>query len=175
MNGSWYEGFGLPTLEAMSCGVPVVQADNRGLDSIICHKENCVVYSPAEVNILSNSIEIIIRDEVLRNKIIQGGINTASNFTLVKQFDQFVKIFEKILVGKFNKNVVESVKFQIENGNSEDKLSLVAKELYPKFSVIIPIKNFSLKISETVESLLNQVYENWEALLVYNSDDEKMA
>jgi len=172
VNGSWYEGFGLPSLEAMSCGVPVIQADNRGLDTIISNKKNCVVYSPSNVKELSNSIEFVIDDNELRKNIIKGGIGTVSNYTLSTQFNQFVKVFEQILIGKFNKNVVESVKYEIINGQEKDKLSVATKQLYPKFSVIIPVVESSHNMKETLDSLLSQIYENWEAVIVYNFVNE---
>ena len=41
VNAAWYEGYGLPTIEAMACGVPVIHAANQGLAEIVAHNRDC--------------------------------------------------------------------------------------------------------------------------------------
>ena len=60
VNASWYEGFGLPTIEAMACGTPVVQADNLGLDGIVEDGVNCLLFKPADAFDMAGKIELLI-------------------------------------------------------------------------------------------------------------------
>lgn len=47
---SWWEGFGLPGLEAMSCGCAVITSDNKGCREYAFDKKNCLYFEPKKVN-----------------------------------------------------------------------------------------------------------------------------
>ncbi len=93
INSSYYEGFGLPSLEAMATGLPVIQTENSGLDGIAQDGENCLLVPVGDVDKLFESIVKIINDESLRTKIIEGGKKTAINFTKFGQRMDFFKNF----------------------------------------------------------------------------------
>jgi len=79
---SFYEGFGLPPLEAMGVGCPVIVSD------IAAHREVCgdaVLYAnPYDINDIKNKINyILLNDEIKQKLILKGKEN-------VKRFDWFV-------------------------------------------------------------------------------------
>ncbi|MBU0472740.1 MAG: glycosyltransferase [Bacteroidetes bacterium] len=174
VNGSWYEGFGLPSLEAMACGVPVVQADNKGLDGIVDNKVNCLLYQPSKVDKLSNAIEELYLNSELREKIIVEGLKTADKYSISNQFQAFVTEFEKILICKFNDNVVKSIKEEIQRGTIKEKIVESSNLLHPVFSIIVTINEHENEITKTLNSLLSQKYGKWEAVIVYSGKNSKV-
>jgi len=166
VNPAWYEGFGLPSLEAMACGVPVIQANNQGLDGIIKDGENCLVIPPQNPQEMADAIEEVILDSRLRQKLIDGGICTAREHSVTQQFSAFVNAFEKILVTQFNPIQIRAKKFELEKGKLEKRMSWEIQRWQPKFSIIIPTYNQAKFLPAALESLLNQTYPNWEAIIV---------
>ena len=175
VNGSWYEGFGLPSLEAMACGVPVIQANNKGLDGIIKNKINCILYPPSDVEELSNALEKLLVENDLREKLIEEGLITANKYSISNQFDAFINAFEKMLICKFNDNVVKSIKYEIQNGTVDDQIIESRNLLHPRFSIIIPVTEHSNKIKKTLNSLISQLYVKWEAVIVYTGKEREVS
>ncbi|MEW6571399.1 MAG: glycosyltransferase family 4 protein [Nitrospirota bacterium] len=115
VNHSLYEGFGLPTLEAMACGIPVIQADNRGLDFIVKDGCNCLLVPINDPPKLSDAIEKIISDEKLANQFKAQGILTAKKYSIRQQFSYFIDVFEKnILNTSFPKEKISNIYNKID-------------------------------------------------------------
>ncbi len=90
---SWGEGFGLPPLEAMACGAPVVLTDSRGVRDYARPNENCIMVPPRDVEQLAAAMIRILSDRAFAQKIGQAGVATASRF----QWDACVDRLEKVL------------------------------------------------------------------------------
>ncbi|MEW6571398.1 MAG: glycosyltransferase, partial [Nitrospirota bacterium] len=166
VNPAWYEGFGLPTLEAMACGVPVVQADNQGLDRIVENRRNCLIIPPENPRAIADAIEILVEDNALVEQLITNGIETASKFSLKNQYEAFVEAFENILVTKFDSTVVAAKKQELEYGTLDYQIAEEMKSLPPLISVIVPTYNHARYLPAALDSLIAQTYPNWEALVV---------
>jgi len=92
---SFYEGFGLPVLEAMACGTPVVCSDSSSLPEV---GSDAVVYcAPHNIEDIKEKIEMVLGDEVLQQKMIQKGLERAKEFSWEKSSDEHVKVFKEIL------------------------------------------------------------------------------
>lgn len=76
---SYYEGFGMPPLEAMACGTPVVSADNSSLPEAV-GKAGLLVQA-TNPNSLSSAIERGLTDEALRKKLIAAGHAQVKKFS----------------------------------------------------------------------------------------------
>lgn len=87
--GSHYESFGLPTLEAMTCGCAVVSTRNIGVLEYARHGENCLLANIGEPESIANSIIELLEDEVKKEKLVNGGYKTAENFKMGKAIEQF--------------------------------------------------------------------------------------
>ena len=86
---SWWEGFGLPPLEAMACGCAVTVSQSGGVNEYARPGENCVMYRPKVVAELQERLLQLIQDHQLRNKIAQNGLQTAKQFTWEQTAQQF--------------------------------------------------------------------------------------
>ena len=76
---SWYEGFGLPVLEAMACGVPVVAANRASLPEVV--GDAGLLIEPDDLDGVADAVTRIIADPALREDLRQRGLKRASEFT----------------------------------------------------------------------------------------------
>ncbi len=76
---SLYEGFGLPLLEAMACGVPVVTSNISSLPEVA--GDAAVLVDPRDEQGLAAAIARLLRDEALRGRLREAGIARARQFS----------------------------------------------------------------------------------------------
>lgn len=79
---SMYEGFGMPPLEAMACGTPVLVSNAASLPEVV--GDAGVYVDPMSVNSISKGIEILLKNEILRENLSYKGLIRAQNFTWEK-------------------------------------------------------------------------------------------
>ncbi|ADB86820.1 glycosyltransferase family 4 protein [Saccharolobus islandicus] len=88
---SYAESFGLPPLEAMACGTPVVMSDNKGSRDYAVNGYNALVSQPGDVKSLSDNLIKVLQDDKLREKLIENGLETAKRFTWSSTVNNFEK------------------------------------------------------------------------------------
>ena len=76
---SFYEGFGLPALEAMAAGTPVIASDRGGLPEVVGHAG--LVIDPDDPSAIAEAMERVLIDPELRSSLRLKGIERAESFT----------------------------------------------------------------------------------------------
>lgn len=92
------EGFGLPIIEAMENGLPVMAANNTALPEI---GGNAAIYfSPFNLDDMTNAIQNLIQNEILRNELSENGQERAKLFSWEKAGKEIEFIFKQFHVTK---------------------------------------------------------------------------
>jgi len=96
---SFYEGFGLPVVEAMACGCPVIAANASSLPEIMPDAEWLVdPYQPADMAAKMQRMLALSPDQ--RRKLIETNQSQARNFTWDQTANRMIKIFEGLHGGR---------------------------------------------------------------------------
>jgi glycosyltransferase involved in cell wall biosynthesis len=91
---SFYEGFGLPPLEAMACGCPVVSSNTSSMPEVL--GDAALFFNPYHVEEISQAIRHMLEDENLRNRFRQKGLERAKLFTIEKMTSRMLDVLEII-------------------------------------------------------------------------------
>jgi glycosyltransferase involved in cell wall biosynthesis len=92
---SLYEGFGLPPLEAMSCGAPVISSGATSLPEVVGLP--LALFDASSPEIISAKIEVALRNEDLRLKLIEHGNNQAKLFSWNESARKALNAFDQLL------------------------------------------------------------------------------
>ncbi|MEM1155430.1 MAG: glycosyltransferase family 1 protein [Pseudomonadota bacterium] len=87
---SHYEGFGLPVLEAMSCGIPVVSADTSALPEL-CN-DVALFANPTDLAAIKLALQRSLEDESWRAVAAENGIERSADFTWQAAADNIAEI-----------------------------------------------------------------------------------
>ena len=76
---SWHEGFGLPALEAMACGAPVIASNTSSLPEVVGLSE--ALFNPFDVNAIADKLARALTDSDFRARLIAHGLEQAPRFS----------------------------------------------------------------------------------------------
>ncbi|MBS1952672.1 MAG: glycosyltransferase family 4 protein [Cyanobacteria bacterium SZAS-4] len=93
---SWYEGFGLPCLEAFSVGIPVVSTNNFGVTEFARDGENILLARPHSPNDLAAKLRTLLTDSALRQSLIENGTATADKYTWQQTMSCFFETLKQM-------------------------------------------------------------------------------
>jgi glycosyltransferase involved in cell wall biosynthesis len=90
---SRYEGFGLPPLEAMACGAPVVTSNASSLPEIV--GDAAILVNPENVFDIAHGIKDALVDPALRAGLIHRGREQASRYSWARTAKQVLEIYQE--------------------------------------------------------------------------------
>ena len=102
---SEYEAFGLPTLEAMTCGAAVITTDTGGMRDFVQNGINALVINHHDKDDMKEKIEMLINDKKLMHKIAENGMKTALKFNWDNSIINMEKYFRKIAKYRIKKEI----------------------------------------------------------------------
>lgn len=95
---SFYEGFGLPPLEAMACGTPVIASNVTSLPEVCSNA--ALLIDPNNIDELSYSIEKVLNDNILVETMSKNGLLRSMQFSWRQTSLNTIKAYENILKTK---------------------------------------------------------------------------
>ena len=90
---SRYEGFGLPPLEAMACGTPVIASNTSSLPEVV--GDAGLLVAP-EVTPLAEALQTLLDDAALREQLRERGLERARHFTWAATAQQTIVVYERV-------------------------------------------------------------------------------
>jgi len=91
---AFYEGFGLPLLEAMACGTPVVASNVASIPEVV--GDAALLIEPEDVDGLAVAMWRLMTDEALREELIAKGLRRASRFSWEKAAQETLAIYHRL-------------------------------------------------------------------------------
>ena len=95
---SFYEGFGLPPIESMSCGTPVVCSNTTSLPEVVLDASLSI--NPYDIDELSCAIIKVLSDKSLREKLILKGIVRSNKLNWHTTARKTLRAYNSIIQGK---------------------------------------------------------------------------
>jgi glycosyltransferase involved in cell wall biosynthesis len=95
---SRHEGFGLPPLEAMACGTPVVTSNVSSLPEVA--GDAAMLVNPGNVFDIARGIRDVLTDETLRAELVRRGHVQAARFNWERSAREVLDIYQDVARGK---------------------------------------------------------------------------
>jgi glycosyltransferase involved in cell wall biosynthesis len=89
---SFFEGFGLPPLEAMKCGTPVIVGNRTSLPEVV--GESAVMVDPFDVDAIAAAIRRLVVDSDFRTVLSVKGLAHAKRFSWNETARRTLKVYE---------------------------------------------------------------------------------
>lgn len=100
---SFYEGFGLPVLEAMAAGVPVVTSNRTSLPEVAGNA--AILVNPQYPEEIAEAMRAILLDDGLASELSRRGQERATQFMWEKTAQAVLEVFQSVLYGKQNSSI----------------------------------------------------------------------
>jgi glycosyltransferase involved in cell wall biosynthesis len=94
---SFYEGFGLPPLEAMACGCPVIASNASAVPEVV--GTAALLFDPSSADQLAASIRTVLTRHELREELIDRGLSNSRRFTWEETARRTLQIYERCVRG----------------------------------------------------------------------------
>ncbi|HCE91166.1 MAG TPA: glycosyl transferase family 1 [Acidovorax sp.] len=140
---SWHEGFGLPALEAMRCGAPVIAADGSSLPEVVGYAD--ALFDPHSDEAIARAIERVLTDELFREKLRANGSQQAKKFSWDETASRAIRALERVVAQP-----------------GADLLPQGAQHLLPKLAYVSPLPPERSGISDYSAELLPALAQHYE-------------
>jgi glycosyltransferase involved in cell wall biosynthesis len=92
---SWYEGFGMPVLEAMACGSPVITSNVSSFPEVA--GDAALLLPPGDSGAMVRTLERLLTDDQLRDSLVTKGIQRAKRFSWEACAARHVDVYRQVL------------------------------------------------------------------------------
>ena len=91
---STMEGFGLPLIESMACGTPVISSNTSAIPEVV--EDAAILVDPKDINAFSNELYNLLSDEDTKEELIRNGLQQASKFRWKRAARETLKVYKKV-------------------------------------------------------------------------------
>lgn len=141
---SRFEGFGIPLVEAMAAEIPIICSSVSSVPEIA--GDAAVIFNEMDPEDIAEAIRRVYTDEALRKDLVEKGKQRRKDFSWEKCAEQTVEYLKGMYVPR--------------------KVEKSRLSSHPKVSIITPSFNQGEYIADTIESVLNQTYDNIEYIVM---------
>jgi glycosyltransferase involved in cell wall biosynthesis len=92
---SSYEGFGLPPIEAMACGTPVITSNNTSLPEVT--GDAAILIDPLNIDEMAEAMIQVLMNQQMRQEMIAKGINQAQKFSWEQVAKETLAVYQEVL------------------------------------------------------------------------------
>ncbi|MGL4849238.1 MAG: glycosyltransferase family 4 protein [Clostridium sp.] len=92
---SFYEGFGLPSLEAMACGAPVIASNKTSIPEV-CNNAALFI-DPSDVQSISEKIDLVLSDSFIKLSMVNNSLKKSKLFSFEKTASDTLSAYKNIL------------------------------------------------------------------------------
>lgn len=143
---SWHEGFGLPALEAMTCGAPVIASNTTSLPEVVGWEE--ALFDPHNEQAMADKIARVLTDDTFRATLKRHGLVQAKRFS----WDATAKA---------------TINAMVEHGANDQSLSPKAVNVAkPKLAYVSPLPPERSGISDYSAELLPELADYYDIDLI---------
>lgn len=150
---SWHEGFGLPALEAMSCGTAALVSNLTSLPEIVNNTE--ALFDPYDELSIANKMQQVIDDPEFRERLVKHGLKRAEKFTWESCAQQALAAFKKVSLSNPD----------ISRCDTTSKLTEMSKKM-PRVAIVTPMPPEQTGIADYMYELLPALDKCFEVNLV---------
>jgi glycosyltransferase involved in cell wall biosynthesis len=104
---SLYEGFGLPVLEAMACGLPVLTSTGSALQEVAAGA--AVLFDPTDVRSMADALARVMSSSKLRAELAQSGLGRSAHYTYSATARSTVAVYQKVAGRERSRNLSPEV------------------------------------------------------------------
>lgn len=94
---SLFEGFGLPVLEAMACGTPVLTSSTSSLPEVA--GDAALLVDPESEDAIAEGMKRLSQDDLLRARLSAAGLQRAAEFTWARTAERTLEVYERVARG----------------------------------------------------------------------------
>jgi glycosyltransferase involved in cell wall biosynthesis len=91
---SWYEGFGLPVVEAMACGAPVISSNTSSLPEVA--GEACILISPSDIEGLKEALTAVLTNRDMRLALRAKSLKQAACFSWDQAAREMLSVYREV-------------------------------------------------------------------------------
>lgn len=92
---SFYEGFGMPIIEAQRCGVPVITSNSSSLPEVA--ENSAVLVEPDNVSQITNAINNLMDNPQKRKELIKLGFDNAKRFSWTQTVESTIEVYKRLV------------------------------------------------------------------------------
>jgi glycosyltransferase involved in cell wall biosynthesis len=92
---SFYEGFGLPIMEAMACGTPVITSRGTSLEEVA--GDSAILVDPMDEASIAEALKEVLSDAELRVRLGNAGLARSRQFNFKNAAEQTIGVYERVM------------------------------------------------------------------------------